>query len=117
MLVEDDPDLRLLLEHVLLSAEYEVDTAATVAPATARLDDSFYDLVLADMRMPDGSGEDLYRAVASERADLAERFVFMTGDTANAAAWSFLEEASVPVVEKPFTVEQLMRRVREILDG
>ena len=40
LLVEDDPELRLLLEHVLLGAGYEVDTAATVAAANARLDDA-----------------------------------------------------------------------------
>ena len=56
LLVEDDPDLRMLLEHVLLGAGYEVDTAATVAAANAQLDDASYDLVLADGRLEDGTG-------------------------------------------------------------
>lgn len=56
LLVEDDPELRLLLEHVLLGAGYEVDTAATVTAANELLDDAFYDLVLADGRLDDGTG-------------------------------------------------------------
>ena len=56
LLVEDDPELRLLLEHVLLGAGYEVDTAGTVEAALARLEGPDYDLVLADCRLEDGSG-------------------------------------------------------------
>jgi DNA-binding NtrC family response regulator len=56
LLVEDDTDLRLLLEHVLLGAGYEVDVAATVAESYARLDRASYDLVLADGRLEDGTG-------------------------------------------------------------
>jgi two-component system response regulator PilR (NtrC family) len=56
LLVEDDPDLRLLLQHVLLGAGYDVDTAATVAAAKACLEGARYDLVLADGRLEDGTG-------------------------------------------------------------
>jgi two-component system copper resistance phosphate regulon response regulator CusR len=56
LLVEDDGNLRLLLEHVLLGAGYEVETAATVAAAYALLDRTTYDLVLADGRLEDGTG-------------------------------------------------------------
>ena len=56
LLVEDDRDLRLLLEHVLLGAGYRVDVADTVASASALLDRGAYDLVLADGRLEDGTG-------------------------------------------------------------
>ena len=56
LLVEDDPELRLLLEHVLLGAGYEVDTADTVEAAYARLKGPPYDLLLADGRLEDGTG-------------------------------------------------------------
>lgn len=56
LLVEDDPDVRLLLEHVLLGAEYGADGAETLAQARALLGSASYDLVIADARLPDGSG-------------------------------------------------------------
>jgi CheY-like chemotaxis protein len=57
MLVEDDPDVRPLLEHILLGAGYHVDVAATHARAVELLDaDALYDLVVTDGKLGDGSG-------------------------------------------------------------
>ncbi len=39
---------------------------------------------------------------AAYDAALARRFIFITGDTANPDSWAFLEDAHVPVIEKPF---------------
>ena len=64
--------------------------------------------------MPDGSGEDLYREATAERRDLAGRFLFMTGDTANPMAWRFLETNQVEVLEKPFTAEALLHAVDRV---
>jgi two-component system response regulator PilR (NtrC family) len=59
LLVEDDPDLYLLLEHVLVGDGYAVDVAATTASARAFLNTSAYDMVLADSSLPDGDGIDI----------------------------------------------------------
>lgn len=59
LLVEDDQNVRVLLEHVLIDAGYEVDSTTTVAEATSLLDSVTYDLLLADGRLPDGTGMDL----------------------------------------------------------
>jgi two-component system NtrC family sensor kinase len=64
--------------------------------------------------MPDGSGEELYREIARWRGDLAERFLFMTGDTANPDAWRFLDETQAPVIEKPFTAQMLLSAVERV---
>jgi two-component system NtrC family sensor kinase len=66
------------------------------------------------MRMPDGGGEDLYRALASERGKLTERFLFMTGDTANAEAWRFIEAMRASVIEEPFTAQALLSAVERV---
>jgi CheY-like chemotaxis protein len=75
LLVEDDPELRLLLEHVLLGARYEVDTAATVEAAFARLDGPPYDLVLADGRLEDGTG----MMVAERASEAGSKVLIITG--------------------------------------
>src|SRR5260221_8442810 len=61
LLVEDDADVRVLMEHVLIGDRYEVDPAATVAAADALLQRRHYDLVLADGVLPDGTGMEIAR--------------------------------------------------------
>lgn len=56
LLVEDDDNVRLLLEHVLLHEGYVVETAGTFARGEQLLRDRHYDLVLADAKLPDGNG-------------------------------------------------------------
>ena len=74
LLVEDEYNVRVLLEHVLIDAGYEVDSAATVAEAKSLLDSVRYDLLLADGRLPDGTGMTLAdQAEESGRASCRER--------------------------------------------
>src|ERR1044071_9204462 len=56
LLLEDDEQVRVLMEHVLKSGGYDVDPVATVAGARALLRDRDYDLLLADGILPDGTG-------------------------------------------------------------
>jgi CheY-like chemotaxis protein len=56
LLVEDDLNVRVVMEHVLIDGGYEVDAAGTVLGGCELLGCHPYDLVAADARMPDGSG-------------------------------------------------------------
>jgi DNA-binding NtrC family response regulator len=59
LLVEDEADVRLVMEHVLIDAGYEVDAAATMSNGCELLRFGAYDLVVADGRLPDGTGMDV----------------------------------------------------------
>jgi DNA-binding NtrC family response regulator len=59
LFIEDDFDVRLMMEHVLLCENYEVEVSETMAGGAALLDGRGYDLVIADARLPDGSGIEL----------------------------------------------------------
>ena len=48
------------------------------------------------------------------RHELAERFLFITGDTASTEAWRFLQDTRVPVLEKPFTAQARLRAVEQV---
>jgi two-component system response regulator HydG len=56
LLVEDDANVRLLLEHVLRGEDHDVDPVATVQQALSCLHQRRYDLVVADGKLPDGTG-------------------------------------------------------------
>jgi two-component system, NtrC family, response regulator PilR len=66
LLVEDDANVLLLLEHVLSGDGHDVDTASTVEQAHSHLAQRpGYDLVVADGRLPDGTGMEVGDAAAS----------------------------------------------------
>ena len=56
LVVDDDEGVRHLLEDVLGIANHEVDAAATVKTALALFEHNSYNLVVADLMLPDGSG-------------------------------------------------------------
>lgn len=56
LLIEDDPNVRMLMEHVLLHESYDVETAGTAAAAKPLIGSGTYDLIVADGRLPDGTG-------------------------------------------------------------
>jgi|SRR5262249_61622131 DNA-binding response OmpR family regulator len=66
LLVEDDKDVRLLVEHVLIRERYEVDATATLAAGRRLLSRNRFDLLLTDAALPDGTGVELARQ-AEER--------------------------------------------------
>ena len=72
LVVEDDPDLRPLLEHILVGGQHDVDIAATVASGLALLASGTYDLVIADGRLPDGTGMEV---AAQAEADGAKALI------------------------------------------
>jgi len=67
LLVEDDLDVRLLIEHVLIDAGHQVDATGTVQGGCDLLRCRGYDLVIADGKLPDGTGMDI-ADVAREKA-------------------------------------------------
>src|ERR1700757_1163977 len=56
LVVDDDDGVRALLEDILGVSKYEVDTAATVKAALPLFERNDYDLLIADLMLPDGSG-------------------------------------------------------------
>jgi len=56
LVVEDDLDVGLLLEHILMAAGYSVDRASTASDSRGLIASKDYDLVLADGVLPDGTG-------------------------------------------------------------
>ena len=58
--------------------------------------------------MPGMSGSDLYRVVVEQHPGIADRFVFVSGDTVNATTSTFVETTGRPLVMKPFTVAEIL---------
>ena len=70
--------------------------------------------MLSDLRALGIGGADFYRAAIAQRHELAQRFLFISGESANADAREFLRETQVPVLAKPFTPQALLRAVEQV---
>ncbi len=115
LVVDDEPDIAQLLADVLERDGHQVECALSGREALARLADGAVDLIISDLRMPDMDGPSLYRALASDRPELAARMAFVTGDTLAADLTGFLSEIGARVLEKPLDPGDLSRRVQALL--
>ncbi|MGH7354895.1 MAG: hybrid sensor histidine kinase/response regulator, partial [Candidatus Rokuibacteriota bacterium] len=102
LVVEDEQPVRDLIAATLLDTGWQVDMADGGHAALERVRARQYDLIVSDLKMAEGSGPEFYQRTRAHDPLLAGRFIFITGDTANADLWAFLEGAEVPVIEKPF---------------
>jgi DNA-binding NtrC family response regulator len=109
LLVEDEADVRLLLQHVLLAADYRVDCAATVEAACALLDSRTYELVLADGRLEDGTG----MMVAEKAGEMGTKALIITG-----YAFDLPKEqlGRYEFLLKPVRPSELLDAVERVLD-
>ncbi len=67
LVVEDDVALRLFIEHVLMGAGYEVDAIGTISGGADLLRSRRYDLVLSDVKLPDGVGFEIADLAGEKR--------------------------------------------------
>jgi two-component system response regulator PilR (NtrC family) len=113
LVVDDEADLRELLEITLLKMGLDVDSAATLAQARALLAQHAYALVLTDMRLPDGLGLELVREVTAAEKSTPIAVVTAYGSAENAVV--ALKAGAFDYVTKPVVLEDLRIMVRSAL--
>ena len=116
LLVEDEEAIRTMAERILRRYGYAVVTAEDGDEALQILRDgtSDVDLVVSDVIMPKVSGGELYRRVQEGRSQ--PPFLFTTGYPADEVEVADLRHEEVPLLQKPWTAEELVRSVRGVLD-
>jgi two-component system response regulator PilR (NtrC family) len=113
LVVDDEADLRELLEITLLKMGLDVDSAANLAEARALLPQHQYALVLTDMRLPDGLGLELVREVTAQYKCTPIAVVTAYGSAENAVV--ALKAGAFDYVTKPVVLEDLRIMVRSAL--
>jgi len=113
LVVDDEPDIRELLELTLVKMGLGVASAGSVTEAKDLLRDRRFDLCLTDMRLPDGEGLELVQHIASLGIDLPVAVITAHGNTENAVA--ALKAGAFDYVSKPVGLEQLRAMVRSAL--
>lgn len=113
LVVDDEADLRDLLEITLIKMGLDVDSAADLAAARAWLAKTEYALVLTDMRLPDGLGLELVREVVASCKNTPIAVVTAYGSTDNAV--NALKAGAFDYVSKPLALDQLRTLVQSAL--
>ncbi len=114
LLVEDDAGMRLLLEDELREHGYDVTSARNIAGARDALEQSEPDVVLADLRLPDGTALDLLEDV--RRLSDSPAFVVITAFGSIAQAVDALKAGADDFLTKPLDLDHLRLRLDRILD-
>jgi len=113
LVVDDEPDIRELLELTLVKMGLGVSSAGSVSEAKDLLRERRFDLCLTDMRLPDGEGLELLQHIAALGVDLPVAVITAHGNTENAVA--ALKAGAFDYVSKPVGLEQLRAMVRSAL--
>jgi len=115
LVVDDEPDLRTLYELTLLREGYRVETAETLAQARARLAASHFDVVITDMRLPDGFGMDLLHDLRDQQR--SEHCVVMTAYGSAENAVEALRAGAFDYLTKPVDLKQFRSVVASAARG
>lgn len=115
LVVDDEEAVRELIADVLGGHGYEVEMARDGDDALRLCERERYDLILSDLRMPKMDGAALYRALQEKYGPAMPRMIFVTGQAHALDYAGFLGVAAVPVLAKPFTVEDLRKAVTQVL--
>jgi two-component system, cell cycle sensor histidine kinase and response regulator CckA len=117
LLVEDAAVIRQLAREVLMRAGYQVldagDTESALEVAAAH--DGIIDLLLTDVVMPGPNGVELADRLRVVRPQT--RVLFMSGYTDNAAVRNGLLAPDTAFLQKPFTPEGLLRKIRHVIEA
>ena len=113
LVVDDEPDIRELLELTLVRMGLDVASVGTIAEAKEKLRQDRFDLCLTDMRLADGEGLDLVRHITGQAAEVPVAVITAYGSAENAVA--ALKAGAFDYVSKPVGLDQLRALVRSAL--
>lgn len=115
LVVDDDKQLASALQWILADENFLVDVAHNGEEALLKVQALEYDAIICDMMMPRLRGDEFYLQAVHLRPALRKRFVFMTGFAADPNVREFLTGHDVEFLVKPFPVQRMIKRVRDVI--
>lgn len=116
LVVDDEADIRALIQDILSDEGFEVTVAGNAAEARMQRDKRKFDLILLDIWMPETDGITLLKEW-SQQGNLTCPVVIMSGHGTVDTAVEATRLGAVDFVEKPLSIAKLLRTVERALDG
>jgi len=117
LIVDDQPDILEMTALVLSGAGYEVRTTSSGAQALDHLATQPCDLVLLDINMPGMDGWETLRLIRTDDSLVGLPVVIFSVKSEFRDKVIGMQEGAVDYITKPFEVDQLLFRVRRVLDS
>ncbi|GIW01162.1 response regulator [Roseiflexus sp.] len=115
LVVDDEEAVRALLARLLTDLGHRPTTVASGEAAFEIIAQRSFDLILTDIKMPGMTGFELYQHIRQRDPHLAQRIIFITGDTITASTQARLAQTGNPYLAKPFAIERLEALVNACL--
>ncbi|HOC44873.1 MAG TPA: sigma-54 dependent transcriptional regulator [Thermoanaerobaculales bacterium] len=113
LVVDDEESIREFLTILLEKEGYDVATADSVAAGIERVAEGAFDLVMCDLKLPDGSGLEVLEEARRRRVDWP--FIIITAHTTPQHALESLRAGAAEYLSKPFNVDDLKIILRNLL--
>jgi PAS domain S-box-containing protein len=117
LVIDDETVIRQFVSQILAEEGHEVKAVESAEVALEEVDNKEYRAIILDIKMPGMSGIELYQRFNEISPLLADKVVFMTGDTMGAATMAFLSKTKAPYIIKPFDATQLKEEINRILSS
>ena len=115
LVIEDEPDIRRNLEYNLGREGFKASSVGSLDEANEKLKSKKFDLILLDLMLPDGSGLDLCKKIKSNSETEAIPVIILTAKDDEVDKVVGFELGADDYVTKPFSVRELILRVKAIL--
>ncbi len=116
LVVEDEPTVARLINEVLSEEGHHVEAVNDAQEGLNRLSRGTFHAIICDLRMPRLDGPAFYESLVRSGNPIKDHMLFVTGDTLAKSTRDFLEPRKLPVLEKPFLVEELKLAVDQLLE-
>ncbi len=113
LVVDDEAVQRQIIGDILRGAGYQPDIAENLSEGVERITASEYDLVLSDVRMPDGSGLDLLTTIKQNSPDCPVILMTAYGEVKDAV--EAIKRGAEDYLQKPFNKEELLIVIEKVL--
>ncbi len=114
LVVDDEESVLRMLQRLLGELGHQTTVVSDVDSALRELATRPYDLVITDLRMPQKSGFDLSEEIRRLYPHLAERIIFISGDTLSTLKPHQKEQLHGRLLSKPFSIPQLAELLRNL---
>ena len=115
LIIEDEPDIRKTIDYNLSKESFEVIQAASIQEGEKALASNKIDVIILDLMLPDGSGLTLCRDIKSDSKLKHIPVIILTAKTEEVDRVVGFELGADDYVTKPFSVRELILRVKAIL--
>lgn len=115
LVVDDEENIVILLTKVLKLGGHFVDYAYDGRQALELINHNQYDLLITGIKMPGMNGRKLFEVMKKTHPKLADKTIFLTGDTFNKETLEFLEKNNQVCFHKPLKIVEFQEKIEQML--